>query len=109
MSLGYVGKCIKLSEDEEQVLYSYSGENWNSETSREGDRDLQDGLFVIYKNIEADDKIIFGGKAKVLRECKNAVKVSDESVDRIACMLIWKVLDSYEKTGAFSEESRFIQ
>ena len=51
MSLGYIGICKKVAEDDSIVIYSYAGENWNDDgKSKRGDSQLQDGMFTIYKD-----------------------------------------------------------
>lgn len=55
MSLGYIGICRKVAEDDYIVIYSYTGENWNDGgKSKHGDSQLQDGLFTIYKLLDSN-------------------------------------------------------
>lgn len=57
MSLGYVGSCNLIYEDDKRVIYSYAGENWNDTNSKVGDIDLQDGEFTIYKRCLEEPEI----------------------------------------------------
>lgn len=58
MSLGYTGMCKKELEDDEVVIYSYSGENWNDGgKSKNGDSLLCDGRFTIYKDCLEEPEI----------------------------------------------------
>ncbi len=49
MSLGYLGYAKLFIEDEEVVIYEYSGENWNSKESKSGDALVCDGEVIIKK------------------------------------------------------------
>ena len=58
MSLGYCGMCVKVMEDDEAVVYSYAGENWNDGgKSQSRDSLLQDGVIFIYKRCLEEPEI----------------------------------------------------
>lgn len=49
MSIGITGLCIKAAEDDDTVLYTYSGVNHRDSVELCGDLHAQDGLFLISK------------------------------------------------------------
>jgi len=139
MSLGYTGMCKKELEDDELVIYSYSGENWNdSEKSKSGDVLLYDGSFVIYKDclekpeIHTKLKKMPSGRKKIIekrithvpdiikyvndkrivmeKECKNAFKRgATMPIDYIAYMLILHIFERFQLDGELPEKESFIQ
>lgn len=139
MSLGYIGMCKKESEDEEMVIYSYSGENWNDgENSKSGDSLLYDGSFIIYKDCLEEPEIhtkllrMPSGRKKLLqkrithvadiikhlnnkrivveKECKNAFRqAASMPVDYIAYMLLPDILKKYQTEVFLPDEDSFIQ
>ena len=120
MSLGYVGKCNKISEDEKIVIYSYAGENWNDNgKSKQGDRFLQDGRFIIYKECLEIKKAhitvtkhIIDGKIIIEKECKNAFRrdiCENISIDYIAYILLTNIFKKYQEEGNLPETEAFIQ
>lgn len=139
MSLGYAGLCKKELEDDELVIYSYSGENWNDGgKSKNGDRLLYDGRFVICKDCLEEPEIhtklkkMPSGRKKILekrithvpniveyvrdkrivveKECKNAFKRSPSiPIDYIAYMLLLSVFKRYQVDGCLPEKDSFIQ
>lgn len=139
MSLGYTGMCKKELEDDEIVIYSYSGENWNDGgKSKSGDSLLYDGSFTIYKDcleqLEIHTKLkkmpsgrkkmskkgithvpniykhIENGKIVIEKECKNAFKrYDDASIDYIAYMLLIHIFEKYQLGGCLVEKEGFIQ
>lgn len=139
MSLGYNGMCKKELEDDELVIYSYSGENWNdSGKSKSGDRLLCDGSFIIYKDCLEEPEIhtklkrMPSGRKKIIekrithvpdiiecvndkriiveKECKNAFRRgATMPIDYIAYLLILHVFERYQLDGELPEKENFIQ
>ena len=139
MSLGYTGMCKKELEDDEMVIYSYSGENWNDGgKSKSGDSLLYDGSFIIYKDCLEEPEIhtklkkmpsgrkkvvekriphfphiykhIENGKIVIEKECKNAFKrYSETSIDYIAYLLLIHIFEKYQLDGYLVENDGFIQ
>lgn len=75
MSLGYTGMCKKELEDDEIVIYSYAGENWNDDgKSKSGDSLLCDGSFIIHKDcfeepeIHSKSKRMPSGRKKIIEK-----------------------------------------
>ena len=53
MSLGYTGMCKKELEDDELVIYSYSGENWNDNgKSKKIKKNRKNDLTEVEKDIK---------------------------------------------------------
>ena len=129
MSLGYLGLCKKILEDDGMVIYTYGGENWNDEKSHSGDSHLQDGIFAIDKQkltlsptpYKTKRKTLYwppvmeyvsSGAVSVDTECKNAFIIKDNgciTIDYIAYMLISHILIKYKETTIFAESEWFIQ
>jgi hypothetical protein len=139
MSLGYTGMCKKELEDDEIVIYSYSGENWNDGgKSKSGDSLLLDGSFVIHKDCLEEPEIhtklkkMPSGRKKVIekrithtprlsiyletkkvyveKECKNAFRRgATMPIDYIAYRLILHLFERYQVDGELPEIERFIQ
>ena len=112
MSLGYVGMCRKVAEDDRMVIYSYAGENWNDGgKSKHGDSHLQDGFFTIHKDffgVDLDGRIRTG-KIIIDRECKNAFHKPGVLCDYIAWQLLNHIFAQFEKNRHFPEQKTFIQ
>ena len=112
MSLGYIGICKKVAEDDHIVIYSYAGENWNDGgKSKPRDSQLQDGMFTVYKgsfcvNIES---AMQSGGIKIDRECKNAFQRPGVAVDYIAWRLLSHIFTYYRKNNQFPFQASFIQ
>ena len=51
MSLGYVGHCKKVSEDDATIFYVYSGADWNNPTQEKADEMAYDGVLAIDKSV----------------------------------------------------------
>ena len=129
MSLGYTGLCKKGLEDENIVIYTYGGENWNDEKSQSGDINLQDGILVINKHdlnlpstpYKAKRRTVYfppvmeyvsSGAVAVEKECKNAFIIREDSpitIDYIGYMLLLHILMRYEETAKFPDSECFIQ
>jgi hypothetical protein len=138
MSLGYTGMCKKELEDDEIVIYSYSGENWNDGgKSKSGDSLLYDGSFIIYKDcleepeIHIKRKKMPSGRKKFVekrivlfpnlfehlenkkivieKECKNAFRVQEIPIDYIAYRLLLHIFERYQFEGALPEKEVFFQ
>ena len=139
VSLGYLGMCKKEAEDNEMVIYSYSGENWNDGCkSQKGDAELYDGIFLIYKDCLEEPEIhtklkrMPSGRKKIIekrithipniyeyiqqnkivveKECKNAFRRRDNAlIDYIAERLIYHVFEEYQLNGILPDKARFIQ
>ena len=139
MSLGYTGMCKKELEDDEMVIYSYSGENWNDGgKSKSGDSLLYDGSFIIYKECLEEPEIhtklkrMPSGRKKIVEkrithtlelskyletkkvfvesECKNAFRRgATMPIDYIAYRLILHIFERYQLDGVLPEIESFIQ
>ena len=112
MSLGYIGICKKVAEDDSVVIYSYAGENWNDDgKSKRGDSQLQDGMFTIYKGSFCTDvgRHVQLGGIEIDRECKNAFQRPGIAVDHIARMLLNHIFTYYKKNNHFPAQESFIQ
>jgi len=139
VSLGYTGMCKKELEDDEIVIYSYSGENWNDDgKSKSGDSLLYDGSFIIYKDCLEEPEIhtklkrmpsgrkkmvekrithtlelskhIENKKVFVEKECKNAFRRgATMPIDYIAYRLILHIFERYQLDGELPEIESFIQ
>lgn len=80
MSLGYCGMCLKVMEDDEAVVYSYAGENWNDGgKSKSGDSLLQDGIIFIYKRCLEEPEI----HSKVRRTSSGRKKLITKRITHI--------------------------
>jgi hypothetical protein len=125
MSLGYIGYCKKIEEDEQAVVYAYSGADINDE-NRGFDADkAYDGVLWIDKSILSwpRDKTkkqkesvpwtfeaIEEGVACVLRPCKNSFfRGSNKNTDYIAYRCFDKIFQRIFHGEAFPETERFIQ
>lgn len=138
MSLGFVGKCRKIVEDEERAVYAYSGENWNDPSSQSGDVHLLDGEITIRKRCLEEPEIhtrlrktpsgkkelqtkrithvvdiqrhIEDGNITIDKKCKNEFNRSRSSgANYIACGLLLKIFTSYQEQGVLPEQESFIQ
>lgn len=138
MSLGYIGLCKKILEDEQVVIYSYAGENWNDGgKSKTGDVHLQDGMITIYKDcleqvdvhrhikktpsgrkktiekrivtIPSLDDYIKSERIVIDQECKNAFRCGSMKVDYIAYRLLLHIFKRYQTGDELPDEERFIQ
>ena len=124
MSLGYIGHCKKEIEDDEYILYSYSGSDWNSP---QNDRDAEkayDGELLINKSIMnwqrtkskklneyidwttiAIDKELIS----VTKMCKNAFFRDSQKMDYIAYRLLLQIVKYVYHENSFPEKTWFIQ
>jgi hypothetical protein len=111
MSLGYIGYGRYKEENEGNLLFEYSGENWNV-PHNEGDRFLYDGLISIDKSILNEEnwgKAIEEGRIQVIRECKNAFYRWEMKFDYLALRIIIHIFNEYKEKGEVPEEVCFIQ
>jgi len=124
MSLGYIGYCKKLDEDDSHVLYAYSGSNWNNP---QNDRDAEmayDGEILISKNVLARERTkskqlseyitwtyeaIENGEVDISRQCKNAFFRGNRVVDYIALHCLLNIFKKVYSDFAFPEKAAFIQ
>ena len=136
MSLGYVGICSLLEQNEEIAVYAYSGANWNIPGCHEyGDLDGRFWIdkryldepelhpknmrrpsgekYVVFKKIIRFPDItehIAQGHIYIERECKNAFRRSSGAgIDYIARRLLVKIITSYQENGVLPEKECFIQ
>jgi hypothetical protein len=139
MSLGYLGNCKLVVQDDNIALYSYSGENWNDKNSKSGDIELLDGVLCIFKKCLEEPEIytkvkkLPSGKRKTFekrivhtpsivehileeqiiieKKCKNEFK--RETMDGVECyiahMLLRKIFTEYQENGVIPEKTAFIQ
>ena len=99
MSLGYCGKCQKIDEDCDMILYLYSGENWNDENSNWGDIALLDGQFIIHKSKVPSIEIV--------SKCKN--ELTRQHIESyIAMKLFAHLRREVEAAGEFPSSARFV-
>ncbi len=118
MSLGFCGLCKIYDQDEKNIYYSYSGENWNEPTSKKGDRLLYDGLIKIKKSTFVSETAtsyfskvydsIANGDIKVLIECKNAFRRYTD-FDYIALRVLFNIFKEYEEDNDYPIKTGFIQ
>ena len=139
LSLGYCGKCKLIEQNDDDVRYSYSGENWNRENSRAGDIDLLDGVICVFKRcleepeIHINNKKMPSGKRKIIekrivhtpaiekhiadgdivieKKCKNEFKrmITSEVDCYIAHMLLNRIFETYQRDGELPKEESFLQ
>ncbi|MEG0671920.1 hypothetical protein [Clostridium sp.] len=120
MSLGYCGIAKIYDQDEDNIYYLYSGENWNEPTSSKDDRYLYDGLIRInkaaFKDGKGTDYICYmsngikAGKIEVMIECKNAfIRYKNFNFDYIAHRIILRIFEKFQESRAYPEEVGFIQ
>ncbi|MCT4594175.1 MAG: hypothetical protein N4A57_07910 [Anaeromicrobium sp.] len=111
MSLGFIGYGRYKEEDDEYVIYEYSGENWNALFDK-GDRLLYDGLIIIEKNVLKENvlgKAIEEGRVKIIKECKNAFNRAGIEFDYLALRILVQIFRDYEEKGEIPEKVAFIQ
>ncbi|NLB60943.1 MAG: hypothetical protein GX802_00695 [Clostridiales bacterium] len=123
MSLGYIGYCKLINEDEKHVYYAYSGANWNdANRDREAER-AYDGLFSIDKSVmqrwsevkQLDNSIyltafaIENNYVNIIRLCKNAFNRYSVKIDYIVFMLLNHVFNHLISEGVFPNNEAFIQ
>lgn len=139
MSLGYEGVCKLVEQDEEFVIYAYSGANINDNYELRKLHTLDyDGEILIYKRCLEEPEIhtkikrrpsgrkyeevkrithlpsvgehISNGDVVVTKECFNAFRrYGSVDVDYIAYQLIFKIFQSYQENGFLPEKEVFIQ
>ena len=125
MSLGYIGYCKKACEDENAVVYAYSGADWNSPNCDRAAEKAYDGELYVSKSvlgwtrtkskqqtefIDWTYKAIEEGDAGVLRPCKNAfLRNNSYKIDYIAHLLLHNIFKRIYHEGVFPENEAFIQ
>ena len=103
MSIGIGGFCSKLSEDENEITYSYSSYNLNDSNHKNLDK-IEDGLIVIHRSalIEPEihkkiNRMPNGRKESVIKRIPNDFPLSDLiSEGKICvknCSNTWKTID----------------
>lgn len=125
MSLGYGGLARKTAENEQSVIYSYGGYNWNIEKYHNEDK-LCDGEIEIKKcalheptRNEATqkgseqaidyDKLLSEEKI-IVKNCSNCWKFySSTQIDVSALMLIRKIFSAYLQDGQMPETTSYFQ
>jgi len=122
LSLGYIGYCKKIDEDNEYVLYVYSGSNWNNP---DNDNDAEmgyDGEFIIKKESICRERInkqtdfitwtydaIKNGDVEVERPCKNAFYLSTFQFEYIALHCLLHIYKHFYKECVYPNKTAFIQ
>ena len=124
MSLGYIGYCKKIAEDDLTICYSYSGSNWNLTTNEKSAELAYDGNFAIDKSVlqwkPAKPRIqteyihwthtaIENNQVVIITECRNSFYRHGNNYDYIVLHLFYKIFDTLHKTGELPEEACFIQ
>lgn len=124
MSLGYIGYCKKVLEDDTVVFYTYSGADWNNPNRDCNAEMAYDGELSINKNIfeQARTKskqqteyigwaysAIESGDAIVVRPCKNAFTRGSIKIDYIAHCCFLNIFERVYHDGVFPEKEGFIQ
>lgn len=125
MSLGYGGLARKTAENEQSVIYSYGGYNWNIEKYHNEDK-LCDGEIEIKKcalpeptiseatqNVSEQaidyDKLLSEEKI-IVKNCSNCWKFySSTQIDVSALMLIRKIFSAYLQDGQMPETTSYFQ
>jgi len=139
MSLGYEGVCKLVDQDDELVIYAYSGANYNENYEEQKLHRLDyDGVIMIHKRCLEEPEIqrkmkrrpsgrkfesvkrivlfpnisdhIKNGDIVIEKECHNAFRrYSTMSVDYIAHLLLIKIFEFYQENGRLPEKEGFIQ
>ena len=139
MSLGYEGVCKLIEQDEEFVIYAYSGANINDNYELRMAHALDyDGEILIYKRCLEEPDIhtkikqrpsghkceevkrithfpnvvehVRNGDVVIEKECFNAFKrYSGMEIDYIALNLLYKIFTYYQENGCLPEKEGFIQ
>ena len=119
MSLGYIGYCKKISEDDLTVCYAYSGSNWNLPTNDSSAELAYDGDFAIDKSIlqwkPAKPRVqteyihwthtaIENRLAVIITECKNAFYRHGMNFDYIVLNFFIRYLIPYTKPANFPKK-----
>jgi hypothetical protein len=123
LSLGYIGYCKKVSEDDATLFYSYSGANWNNPAQEKSNEKAYEGVFAIDKSVldwipskprkqseglEWAFSAIESGKAIVVTECKNAF-YRGRDIDYIALRLFFHIFEYLNQSGELPDKEAFIQ
>ena len=107
-------------QDEKDIYYLYSGENWNEPTSGEDDCYLYDGLIRInkaaFKAGKGTDYIycvsnaIKNGDIEVMIECKNAFRrYGNFNFHYIAYRILLHIFKEFRENKVYPEKAAFIQ
>ena len=112
MSLGYIGYCRKDIEDDQAVIYKYSGSDWNNRENDNAAEEAYDGEIFIYKSVIGQTSVIDvidSGEVKIMRPCQNATYRGSIMVDYIAYRIIYNLLQRVLNEGFFPDTDAFIQ
>lgn len=112
MSLGYIGYCRKVDEDEQAVLYVYSGGDWNNPNNDKVAEKAYDGELFISKTALSHKNphtAIDTGEADVMRPCKNACIRGAIRIDYIVYRCLLHIFERVRDDGVFPESEAFIQ
>lgn len=96
MSRGYYGRAKLINVQNTYVEYAYSGENWNSPDSSEGDALLYDGTI----------KIIILDRVLEINPCKN--DLDRGGVKYIATKLAGIIIRNHESKKDWIKEVDFL-
>ena len=138
MSLGYAGFCRKELEDEETIIYSYRGENWNLPEELREKLEPIEGMFTIQKSAleepEIHEKVVRkpNGRKKLVRkkvmhfpDVPGHIEEGTVTIDKLCgvdtaylkpnpfprCVreLLYIILERYMRDGVIPDEEAFIQ
>jgi hypothetical protein len=120
MSLGYIGYCKKTEEDEDIVIYAYSGSDWNNPDNDSDSERAYDGKILIVKFGKPPEKPeqtefismvseTFKQGGIEIQPCKNAFFRFGREIDYIAYSCLLKIFIYFCKNGVFPEKEAFIQ
>jgi len=112
MSLGYIGYCQKDGEDDQAVIYKYSGSDWNNPKNDYNADKAYDGEIFIYKSVIGQtclEDAVESGKIVIIRPCKNATYRGSIKIDYIAYRIICNLLQHVNNNKYFPETDAFIQ
>ena len=107
MSRGFGGEAMKISENNNTVVYKYGGYNLNEIKYRNSDN-LTDGVITIHKSIllEQNRSLILSKKYVEVKNCSNCWQ-SIEDIDITALHIIFKLFKEYQDTGVIPDKVNY--
>jgi hypothetical protein len=125
VSLGYIGYCKKVSEDDLTVFYAYSGADWNNKSQEKADETAFDGVLAIDKSVLLWEpskprkqteylnwahSALKNGQAVIITECSTAFRRGGGGgIDYIARLLFYDIFEHLHKNGSLPDKAAFIQ
>ena len=105
--MGYYANCRLFLEDENIIIYEYSGENWNREFNK-GDAVLYDGSIIINKNFDYTMGIsdLLLSDYIEIKPCKNEFQKGYIPY-YFAFRLLHKIFNNLEQFGCFPESCTY--